>query len=435
MGRGSLITSILFFFQMTTGYNAASDRHLQVTYCHVLNPSATYFCPVHRYCTWNSYGNNTQVFLSDRLGYVEDTWNYNRAINMPLEITKFSSLREGRATALTVIGFTEDTHDCCHTHYGAFDWSDLLNSDYDEVRNAWGLLGYDEESWTNDLPTDFSDLYWDELPEEQRVALGTELCYTRELWNQVPMQYWSESAMIPGSSEMENPPEFTCPSFYPNVDYYCPVKRYCVWNAQNTETQQYLGEQLGYNEKSWNYNNARNSEIELRSFDALDETQMSALLQFGFTEDTHDCCQNHYEGYAWSDFASSEYDGIRNAWNLLGYNQTSWDNGEISEHSLKLWEELSNQQQFAASKELCFSKELWNAVAMQAWPENVKIPGEPVQPLTFSAPQTTSTPKPTPLSASVLTPAPTQNPTSSRTSRPSSVLQKLCAPIMDPSDL
>ena len=51
-------------------------------------------------------------------------------------------------------------------------------------------LGWNEDNYDGDEASPDSDeKWWDQLTEKERVA-ATQLCYTRELWNGVPISDW-----------------------------------------------------------------------------------------------------------------------------------------------------------------------------------------------------------------------------------------------------
>ena len=55
--------------------------------------------------------------------------------------------------------------------------------------------------------------------------------------------------------------------------------------------------------------------------------------------------------------------------NMLGWNQESWDGGDednVPETESMYWEELSQEEQEAA-RQICYSAELWNGIAILNW--------------------------------------------------------------------
>lgn len=180
-----------------------------------INPQ-TSFCPVQRYCDFDYYDVVTKRFFRNKLGYSRNTWNCNDGRKEDFESISFDELDDLEREALEMIGFDEDSHDCCHGHYEGYDWSDF--SDNPEVKEAWRLLGYNKVKWDLGRSTDFEELSWDELSSEQQEALSEVLCYTKELWDGVSLLSWPQDAVIPGGDielEITNTTTSSSPSVSP----------------------------------------------------------------------------------------------------------------------------------------------------------------------------------------------------------------------------
>ena len=166
--------------------------------CREKEGSMEYFCPTVRYCDWNSNPGPTRRFARQRLGYKMNSWNF-LTVNT-IEQTAFEELAVNIQKNLMQLGYQEDEHDCCQGHYESYDWFEFEDDeDYSGTLAALELLGYDEDKWTNDLVTEYDDYWWDELPEDVQFALSDELCYSKELWNEVPSNMWGDDVMLPGS--------------------------------------------------------------------------------------------------------------------------------------------------------------------------------------------------------------------------------------------
>lgn len=89
-------------------------------------------------------------------------------------------------------------------HYELYGWNDFDQWGLSAEKAAWETLGYDQEKWDTAVSTEFDDLWFAELPEDVQTALEDFLCYTEELWNEVPLDFWLEDAMVPGSFSDES---------------------------------------------------------------------------------------------------------------------------------------------------------------------------------------------------------------------------------------
>lgn len=141
------------------------------------------------------------MFLMRRLNYQENTWDYTGNVNVAIEQTYYFDLTLQQRQALSEIGFGEDSHDCCLSHYETYFWGDFAGDDYAGVREALESLGYDENIWNNNLPTAIDEAFWDDLSPKQQSVAREHLCYTKELWDEVAMTDWNVDTEMPGSFE------------------------------------------------------------------------------------------------------------------------------------------------------------------------------------------------------------------------------------------
>ena len=165
--------------------------------CGEKRPNTEYYCPSQRYCAWDIHNTTVKDWLENNIGYGRFTWNFYR-IN-PYELTDIDILPPEIWRSIEAVGYDVDTHECCNSHYETYDWAefDLYNST--EVKNALEIYGYDQNSWDNDLPLEYEDYDWEEFPEEIQFVLAEHLCYSRELWNEIPLEMWPEKSILPGS--------------------------------------------------------------------------------------------------------------------------------------------------------------------------------------------------------------------------------------------
>ena len=162
-----------------------------------------YFCPIVRYCEWDTFTATHQKFLKKEIGYKESEWNYEEISE--IETTHFMGLDEEIQIKLEMLDYDEDKHDCCLGHYEDYDWIDFDPDDgFGETLAALELLGYNEELWEEGIEIEYDDMWWDELPLDIIHVLHDMFCYTRELWNEVTIPDWPIDADIPGSFRLEN---------------------------------------------------------------------------------------------------------------------------------------------------------------------------------------------------------------------------------------
>jgi len=365
--------------------------------CHRLNPNMDYFCPVKRYCDFNYYDFQGRQFLRFQIGYDRITWNYY-AIHR-YETTKFVDLNKSVQDGLTIFaGFTEESHDCCHGHYVSYTWTELQSdTKYDHVLEALTTMGYDEDSWDAGTGSEYEGTNWDQLPSNIQEVLRNDLCYSRETWDKVPLDLWPQNAVLPGQMEKQlvvtesptpaptpqptdlqvrspAPTPAPCREISSDIDYFCPTQRYCEWNYFAFEQRQVLTFQLGYSGSEWNYEST--NIIEETGFEDLNPFEKSALRDLGYNEDKHDCCLNHYTYYDWSDFTElEELSDVKEALELLGYNEEKWENDDGSDFDSFTWDELPPPVKSALYESLCYNKELWDSTPLTAWPEDVLLPG------------------------------------------------------------
>ena len=307
-------------------------------------------------------------------------------------------MTEFERTGLTIFaGYDEDSHDCCQGHYGSYDWAEFESDEsYADVLNALTLLEYNQAIWDGGMSTKYDNFEWDQLPLEIQNAISEGLCYTKETWNQQPLDTWSKDTILPGQSEKKqrktpsptpvitssptsqdrtSSPTFApCRELNPSVDYWCPAKRYCEWDYFDFAFRQVFTFQIGYTESDWNYEETVNI-VEATAFEDLEKFVKSGLRDLGFTEDKHDCCHNHYTAYAWDEFISEGMDDVLAAYEMIGYDKDKWDSGASTDFEEFDWDQLPREIRDALSKSLCYNRELWNEVPLTVWPENVILPG------------------------------------------------------------
>lgn len=159
------------------------------------------------------------------------------------------------------------------------------------------------------------------------------------------------------------------------VVYYCPFERYCEWDYHTLERREELRGSIGYDSPQWNYN-ASSPTIEALSFDSLTDAQRDGLTGLlGFDEDRHDCCQNHYDDYDWSDLDPADgYGPVLKALGTLGYNEIMWQNDVAAAYDRFGWDNLPDDVRWAA-EEMCYTRETWDGADLRDWPPGADLPG------------------------------------------------------------
>ena len=76
-----------------------------------------------------------------------------------------------------------------------------------------------------------------------------------------------------------------------------------------------------------------------------------------------DCHINHYTGFWWEDV---EELNVSQYYEILGWNEYSWDNDVLPATDSMSWYELSPVEQEAA-KQLCYNRELWDGLPIPEW--------------------------------------------------------------------
>lgn len=162
-----------------------------------------------------------------------------------------------------------------------------------------------------------------------------------------------------------------CPTRDPDIKYSCPIERYCLWDSLTSQYTTHLKGNLGYIKRSWEYEDLVNH-IEETKFSDLPFNIQSHILSFGYTEDSHNCCQTHYNSFLWDDFDEEQKVALR----IMGYDQFTWDNHREDPIYTKYnWDSLPADVQYVASKYFCYTKEVWEKVPLSDWPEDAHLPG------------------------------------------------------------
>jgi len=76
-----------------------------------------------------------------------------------------------------------------------------------------------------------------------------------------------------------------------------------------------------------------------------------------------DCHINHYTGFWWEDV---EELNVSQYYEILGWNEYSWDNDVLPATDSLSWYQLTSVEQEAA-KQLCYNRELWDGIPLPEW--------------------------------------------------------------------
>ena len=121
------------------------------------------------------------------LGRLPSLQSWNNPGTHDLEAWAHHNLYDAEQAGARALGMDASMWDCSVNHYAGFWWEDL---EYYGQASYFRLLGWDADAWdTHDLEPETEDLYWDDLTQVQQAA-ATQLCYHRDLWDEISLQYW-----------------------------------------------------------------------------------------------------------------------------------------------------------------------------------------------------------------------------------------------------
>ncbi|CAJ1936017.1 unnamed protein product [Cylindrotheca closterium] len=139
-----------------------------------------------------------------------------------------------------------------------------------------------------------------------------------------------------------------------------PTFRWNSWDALDDSLRS-AARDLGYTEDLWNHPGAY--ELERWSFGFLSTSNQQKIMDLGFTPQTWDCWQNHYQDYRWEELSCF---GLVWAAEALGWEGTTWSNDTAPLVVQKDWSSLSSQERSAA-RELCYLPALWEHAPLDEW--------------------------------------------------------------------
>ncbi|CAB9524985.1 expressed unknown protein [Seminavis robusta] len=145
--------------------------------------------PFFRYNAWSDLSADVKK-LAHQADYNGKTWN-----SLDTEKMDFETIGEEDPeihVALVQLGFTAKVWDCYMIHYRSYEWGELKDAG---VQQYYATLGWTEDSWNDEADPPATDgAYWPDLSQEQQDA-AYELCYFRETWDEVSMQFWPRTTV------------------------------------------------------------------------------------------------------------------------------------------------------------------------------------------------------------------------------------------------
>lgn len=235
-------------------------------------------------------------------------------------------LTKNEKAAAKTIGWTDITWDCWQNHFSSYSWDDLQFYGLDM---HYTVLGWDEESWNGESdPPSSHGKYWDLLNDIERENANA-LCYFRDSWDRLDMT--PNNGLFP---------------------FRMPTKRYVPWKDLPNVDRQRAYDSLFYDECTWDVYGV--ASIESREWRDLTPWEKSEATKLGFIPNSWDCFQTHYLEKDWYDI---NWD-IRDAMDVLGWDETSWENKTLPDSYGKKWEYLSEKEQTSAN-EICYFNVNW----------------------------------------------------------------------------
>ena len=157
-----------------------------------------------RFQPWDELDEDSKHLYSTNLGYDEFTWN--EPGSLWIEHKSFETLQGNASlppalvdTIHYVMGFTEESWDCWINHYVDYHWFELSETQTSSgsAEDAFRALGWTKHKWGSTDRDEWPDSEfkcWLELTAKERSA-AEELCYTKELWDKIPLPEWGQLRM------------------------------------------------------------------------------------------------------------------------------------------------------------------------------------------------------------------------------------------------
>jgi hypothetical protein len=119
-------------------------------------------------------------------------------------------------------------------------------------------------------------------------------------------------------------------------------------------TQQQMTMALNYTSVTWQQTGG--NPVEHNGFSYLSAQQQQAATALGYPGDCWNCKVSKYEGLYWDEMG----EGIKQAWGVLGWNKSNWEEGGAYPASeSKYWNQLTQAEKDAAST-VCYTQMSWD---------------------------------------------------------------------------
>lgn len=149
--------------------------------------------PEDRYWTWDGLDKDEQTLLVS-IGWNKQTWDTPGTADF--EFKSWNTLTWQQREALTEYGFYQNQWNCYMTHYDDYDWFELV---MENVASHFETLGWTSDTWNTDQEPWAWKADWDDLSDAEQDA-AWEICYFKEIWDEVPMEKWNDNLRSGGPS-------------------------------------------------------------------------------------------------------------------------------------------------------------------------------------------------------------------------------------------
>lgn len=151
--------------------------------------------PTYRFKVWNNLSTTISGHATT-LNYSRSSWN--KPGSNSIERLSYESIQATptRIAAVRGIGFDEDTWDCWVNHYDDYSWAELVS---DGLHVHYQALGWTQSLWDGNGSAATDNLDWNQLSSPQQAA-ARQVCYNRELWDEIELPRWPTLPSGPGPS-------------------------------------------------------------------------------------------------------------------------------------------------------------------------------------------------------------------------------------------
>jgi len=207
-------------------------------------------------------------------------------------------------------------------------WADLPA----DIQAAYAILGYNENSWNQGIPSEVDDLGWNELSPEQQAA-ATFIGYTQQDWDGTEAPTTTDVIGDGGG------------------DVVATATSTAIVNAaaSNTNTN------TNTNTNSTSSFSSSNATTTVPSPPPLDTTNNASTTTATITTTITRFPPEYWFNFFWKNLPPE----IQEVWSILGYNEDLWNSGGESKFADYWWRELPPPQQQAAAS-IGYNEEKWD---------------------------------------------------------------------------